>query len=648
MDNSLYTRSRELRNDFDKHILTNTFEQRVRDFLFEYVQSNCAHPKKIVIRDKFTNQSREIFVPCGKCAHCRSQRQAEWSTRMILQTLYTSKYAYFVTLTYRSFDCYDDIPVVLRDSYYRQDDFNEFHRLTYSPCLLRIEHVQRFMKYLRKIHGADPIKFFVGSEYGSHFGRPHHHLVLWSDEPISREDIVRAWSCRLPKQKRTIHIGRIDYNDLNANGTVIKCDGINFGNDMRKCFNYVCKYVTKSFINLNDDVDKHSRLNLFILDLCQKNISNQQVNEVFNQRVKHLVSLYADWAAYFADYCREKEFQELKESGFYGVLRGCIDPQIKFKYFIDHETSDYSYLLGSENYATLEETQQLAEQWYKGSIKPCVLRKVFNCFCNSSRASGVGMAYYENHAQEYQIGVFNLPTYRGKKLVLPSLFVRETKKRLQRYFQENYKIIGDCSSTNLLVNKNYFDKCFPQLSRVDLLAASDGFCETRDSCGNICTTKKIANIYLPDNYVFNEHAIDFLYTPYAFKDYIHKTKCLVFVDSDGSAFVRHYQYNRKIRSYEYVFQQSFEVFAHSLMRSFLAYSDYYARLFDHSQLSKEQLNNLIEDVNMYCDNFAFDRDIREIHDDYDIYTMLYDAHLQLLQKLRDSDFKNSSLKIQSV
>lgn len=604
-----------------EHVLKYKF----KEFLTDYVSENCSHPKKITIKDKFTGEDRVILVPCGKCNNCRDNRIGDWCSRMILQTLYCSKYAYFVTLTYRSFDKFEDIPPVLRDAYFRLDDYNQYGRYCYSPCLLRIEHTQRFMKYLRKIHGDDYISFFDGSEYGSTFGRPHHHFVLWSNKPISRNDIVKAWSCRLPHSKQVIHIGRIDFNDLNTNGTIV-ADGINFGNDAHKCFKYVAKYVCKSFIDPNNDIDSKSRLNLFIDDVAHRRISCTNLNYVFNSRIRSLIDVYLNWADYYAEYAREREY----------AIHAAYDPFVKFnkKIYYDNETSSVSYALNFANSDLFsdEENRQIIENAYY-SFRPCVLRKVFNAFCNSSRAKGIGMEYYYRHFEDYKQGKFNLPSYDGKKIVLPHLFVRKTKEYLYRYIQENHRIISKSSSSNLLINKDTFSRCFPVLQDVDFLAGTHDILspETKDSFDDFIE-KQVGHIYLPSFLPTNVQAL--LNTDYAIKDLLLGLKCLVYVDETGSIELRRYKYSRNLKQYIYHSTITFDRFISDLKTSFLNFSEYYKKLRNLSDLSLCQYDSMCHEIDVFIETF-FPNDTFE--------TLLYDAHCFLYEKLRNK-FKQNEYK----
>lgn len=242
----------------------------VRDAFCQYYNCNCLHPIKQKIFDAHTQIYRDIFVNCGKCEHCRQTKINEWCTRMYAHAE-DFKHIYFVTLTYRSF--YDDQRLVnrlmldkLKAALWHKDSFNSTKHLAFSPCLLVKKHYQDFLKRLRKNTGLTDITYVLSGEYGHDYGRPHFHMILFTNGVLTKHDIDRAWSVALwqnfdsheityktsQKNNGKAHyfsIGRVDFHDLVTNGTFnttakIKVDGtfMNASN----CFSYVCKYVCKS------------------------------------------------------------------------------------------------------------------------------------------------------------------------------------------------------------------------------------------------------------------------------------------------------------------------------------------------------------------------------------------------------------------
>lgn len=578
----------------------------LQDSLKQFCASNCIHPRKVQIRDRFTHELKDIYVPCGHCHFCRSKKQGEWVSRMILQTLYCSKHCYFITLTYASFEYLSDVPKVLRDAYYRRDNFNYHHRDLYSPCLLRQEHVQRFMKYLRKFHGSDRISFFQGSEYGSDYGRPHHHLILWCDEPLNPEHVYHAWSFRRPHSNCTTLIGRVDFNDLMTNGTVINVDGINFGHDMHKCFAYVAKYLSKGFLDINDPIGSKSRLNLFIEDLSNRRISNTDINYVFDNRIKSLTDIFSDWCSYFADYVREKDYQVMTSLYSKDIQFLQKNEKLLRNIYYDYETSPIDFQLYRDDLVSQAELFEILQGWHP-QISACVFRKVFKPYCLSSRSVGVGMEYLQANVERFVRGNFKLPQYDNKVLMFPTAFVRKTKEYLFRYSQTVQTYVSKSSASNLLINKNDFNAFLGDLSslRFDLYSQSKILPSV--DFGVSCNIEQL------------------LRTDHAFTDYVSHTRCLVFIDPDYDISVVHYKFNRKSRLYDYDHTDTFSDFLTSLSNAYNRYK------YLHLKLDKLQSDNMAiyeqycEDIDLFCNSvldcssfdaidFAYNNMLRELSD----------------------------------
>lgn len=110
--------------------------------------------------DSFLFVERMDVIPCGRCAACQAARAKAWAERLMIEkTLHED--SWFVTLT-----------------------FNEkyLERLCatgkYESYTVRVEHLQKFLKRLRKKFGF-PIRFFACGEYGEKYLRPHYHLIIF-------------------------------------------------------------------------------------------------------------------------------------------------------------------------------------------------------------------------------------------------------------------------------------------------------------------------------------------------------------------------------------------------------------------------------------------------------------------------------------
>ena len=115
------------------------------------------------------------YVSCRKCEECISIRKSQWCFRAMAETEHSFD-SIFLTLTYNDEHLPVDKSVSVRD-------------------------VQLFFKRMRK--NIDlwypnfnkekyPLKYFLVSEYGGKFGRPHYHLILWNC-PLNWDEIERTW-----------------------------------------------------------------------------------------------------------------------------------------------------------------------------------------------------------------------------------------------------------------------------------------------------------------------------------------------------------------------------------------------------------------------------------------------------------------------
>lgn len=125
-------------------------------------------------------------LPCGKCIGCRMDKARQWGFRCLHEKkLWRNNF--FVTLTYNDENMPPGGSLCLRD-------------------------VQLFMKRLRKAKDssqANPVRFFLGGEYGEMNRRPHYHALLFNcdfpdrlihgknerGEPLFvSEELAKLWS----------------------------------------------------------------------------------------------------------------------------------------------------------------------------------------------------------------------------------------------------------------------------------------------------------------------------------------------------------------------------------------------------------------------------------------------------------------------
>lgn len=128
-------------------------------------------------------------VACGHCDNCLKRRVNDYFVRSYFEYIDTNSNGgstYFVTLTFA-----DELLPRLLDG---------------TPCF-DSEIIKKFLKrlriyLLRKYSYSLPLKYFITSEYGGEYGRPHHHglffLPSW-DSSISnlflfRNAVANSWT----------------------------------------------------------------------------------------------------------------------------------------------------------------------------------------------------------------------------------------------------------------------------------------------------------------------------------------------------------------------------------------------------------------------------------------------------------------------
>ncbi len=343
--------------------------------------STCLNPNIVHVTD-FMGQSYDMPVPCGHCIRCRQDAINQWYSRMMLHSLYY-KHCYFVTLTYGSYDLssYKKHPFKKSwlETYPVLDSNNELHRRCYTPSILVKTHLQSYLKRLRKCLNS-PITYAACGEYGKKYGRPHFHLIIWSNNVISNNTFSQAWSlsCTPSADPQIIHssnvrsfkyvdnhqytfrIGNVYVVDLVANGS-LNYDDKNFrktqsfGRSGKNAFKYVAKYVQKrdAFTKLPM---AFFRLKQVYKSLEPLNSDNELILKISQQNEKF-------------------NLQQIR------LFKG---NQVSFRQF-----------------------QQLHSPYFV-----------------SSRATGLGKNYFIENAQRFLQGNFSLPRFFGQVLSFPKYFLR--------------------------------------------------------------------------------------------------------------------------------------------------------------------------------------------------------------------------------
>ena len=165
---------------------------------------------------KKRNTNPDMLLPCGKCAECLAARRNDWCNRLQLeQFLHDS--SVFVTLTYDNEHLPSDKKVNKKD-------------------------VQKFLKRFRQIPrdyhlAVNDFRYFIVSEYGEKFGRPHYHGILFGVD------------CFTPDWKYRLATIRCDLRPLYTSDVLQEVWSLGFVSVDKvtpSSIAYVTKYITKS------------------------------------------------------------------------------------------------------------------------------------------------------------------------------------------------------------------------------------------------------------------------------------------------------------------------------------------------------------------------------------------------------------------
>lgn len=124
--------------------------------------------RRVVFNSRDGYLDMPVKVPCQQCVGCRLARSREWAIRCIHEASLWQDNC-FITLTYKD----EFLPQMSDPAEYP----HHVGDVRFSTLLH--DDFQKFMKRLRKQFGAG-IRFYMCGEYGSQFGRPHYHAILFN------------------------------------------------------------------------------------------------------------------------------------------------------------------------------------------------------------------------------------------------------------------------------------------------------------------------------------------------------------------------------------------------------------------------------------------------------------------------------------
>ena len=175
----------------------------------------------IIWKEKDSDGTGAIQLPCGRCTGCRLEYSRQWALR-----------------------CHHES---------QMHEYNAFITLTYSP-----EHmpenqsidkptIQKFFKRLRKALNDKKIRYFACGEYGEQNNRPHYHAIIFGyDFPDKTLYSVRNGHSLFRSEL---------LEKIWPYGFAI------IGNVSFESAAYVARYVMKKRKGKPDQIDKHGRTN---------------------------------------------------------------------------------------------------------------------------------------------------------------------------------------------------------------------------------------------------------------------------------------------------------------------------------------------------------------------------------------------------
>lgn len=184
----------------------------------KHLNENGKRP--IVWKEKLSDGSGAIPLPCGKCTGCRLEYSRQWALRCHHEAQMHDNNA-FITLTYA--------PEHLPDDY-------SIHK----------EELQKFFKRLRKATGQK-IRYFACGEYGEKGSRPHYHAIIFGYDFPDKQLHSMSGENQLYRSPLLERVWKKGYSLI--------------GNVSFDSAAYVARYVMKKRKGKPDQVDQYGKTN---------------------------------------------------------------------------------------------------------------------------------------------------------------------------------------------------------------------------------------------------------------------------------------------------------------------------------------------------------------------------------------------------
>lgn len=209
----------------------------------------------IKIKSKSQYGLKWAYIPCGKCEECRKTLKNEWTTRLKAEIEeYHTKLNYkvgFLTLTYND----QHLPHIPKT--FLKNENEKIPCFSYKDIKKFTDTIRTYLWRDRGLN--DGFRYFITSEYGEKYHRPHYHGIIIYHPSITALDMYKictdAWS---------------GSTEIIPNNTKRKTKRQNLGilapfetfvpRDNYACGAYVAKYVCKDIEFTNYTSDKIKKL----------------------------------------------------------------------------------------------------------------------------------------------------------------------------------------------------------------------------------------------------------------------------------------------------------------------------------------------------------------------------------------------------
>lgn len=122
------------------------------------------------------------IVPCGQCLTCRVNKARFWTFRIMMEAQLSGK-TWWTTLTYSK---------EMQPDHYIDPNTGEVFE--HPQGCLRPDHIELFIKRVRKQLFPKKIRYFLVGEYGDLNARPHYHICIFGYGEEIQSVLNKCWT----------------------------------------------------------------------------------------------------------------------------------------------------------------------------------------------------------------------------------------------------------------------------------------------------------------------------------------------------------------------------------------------------------------------------------------------------------------------